>query len=178
MDSPILNSVTGNRHGRSVIEAFLDDDFRQVWAVDRATGEPHFLPDGQAEALRAVAKSDWRCPVPDCDAEITTVGGSSRRHHFRHNQPSPHGSDGESEFHLAAKAMLANWAEARKPDGGSVQEERSTEKDPATSRYRIADVMVDWGTGAQTAFEVEYKNYAPEDWALKRLFTIEGVVGV
>jgi hypothetical protein len=160
--------VSGSRHERSAIEAFLDDEFRQVWAADRATGEPRFLPDGQAAELRAVAKAQWRCPVPDCAVEITTVGGTNRRHHFRHNQPAPHASDGESEFHLAAKAMLAAWAQERLPVNASVQEERSTTKDPRTSRYRIADVMVTWEDHRQTAFEVEYKNYAPEDWELKQ----------
>lgn len=138
--------MTGNRHDRAVIEGFLDDDFRQVWAADRATGEPRFLPDGQAAELRATAKAEWRCPVPDCGVEITTVGGTSRRHHFRHNQPSPHASDGEGELHLASKAMIAAWADARRPVDAAVQEERWTAKDPATSRYRIADVMVTWGS--------------------------------
>ncbi|MCK5927967.1 MAG: hypothetical protein KAG80_07210 [Nocardioides sp.] len=160
--------MSGNRHERSAIEAFLDGEFRQVWAADRLTGEPRFLPEGQAADLRAVAKREWRCPVPGCEVEITTVGGTRRRHHFRHNKPSPHPSDGESEFHLAAKAMLAKWAGERLPPEASVHEERWTTKDPTTSRYRIADVMVTWVSGQQTAFEVEYKNYAPEDWALKQ----------
>ncbi|GHJ60876.1 hypothetical protein NOK12_33940 [Nocardioides sp. OK12] len=160
--------MTGSRHDRGLVEAFLDDEFRQVWAAERSTGEPRFLPDGEAADLRAIAKAEWRCPVPDCEVEITTVGGTSRRHHFRHNQPSPHASDGESEFHLAAKAMIAAWAEARVPTNASVKEERWTTKHPDTSRYRIADVMVTWETGHQTAFEVEYKNYAPEDWETKQ----------
>lgn len=160
--------MSGSRHERSDIEAFLDAEFRQVWAADRVTGEPHFLPEGQAADLRPVAKREWRCPVPGCEVEITTVGGTRRRHHFRHNNPSPHPSDGESEFHLAAKAMLAKWAGDRLPADASVQEERWTTKDPTTSRYRIADVMVTWGSGQQTAFEVEYKNYAPEGWTLKQ----------
>src|SRR5690349_13565123 len=159
--------MTGNRHERSAIEAFLDADFRQVWAVDRATGEPRFLTEGEAVTLRPIAKAEWRCPVPDCGVQITTVGGSSRRHHFRHNEPAPHASDGESEFHLGAKAMLAEWARARVPDGGSVREEHSV-KHPETRQQRIADVMVTWPDGQLTAFEVEYKNYLPEDWAAKQ----------
>lgn len=159
--------MTGNRHERGAIEAFLDADFRQVWAADRATGEPRFLPEGEALALRPVAKAEWRCPVPDCGAQITTVGGSSRRHHFKHVGKSPHVSDGESEFHLGAKAMLAEWARARVPDGARVREEHSV-KHPGTRKQRIADVMVTWPDGKLTAFEVEYKNYAPEDWAAKQ----------
>lgn len=160
-------AMSGTRHVRGDIDAFLDADFRQVWAVDRASGEPRFLPDGEALAWRAVAKAEWRCPVPDCGVQITTVGGSSRRHHFRHNEPAPHASDGESEFHLGAKAMLAEWARQRVPEGALVREEHSV-KHPATNQQRIADVMVTWPDGRLTAFEVEYKNYAPEDWAAKQ----------
>lgn len=157
------------RHDRETFKAFLDADFRQVWAVDRVTGEAKFLPDGQAVPLRPTAKSEWRCPVPDCTVEITTVGGS-RRHHFRHNAPAPHRSDGESEAHLAAKAMLKVWAEAwmaRHGTTGTAVEEESV-KDPATSLHRIADVMVTWPNMSKTAFEVEYKPYTPEAWATKQ----------
>lgn len=154
------------RHDREEVRAFLDDDFRQVWAVDRNTGEPRYLEEGQALVVRAQAKAEWRCPVPGCLVEITTVSGN-RRHHFRHNQPAPHPSDGESEAHLAAKAMLAEWASARLPDGASVREEE-TVKDPATSMHRIADVMVTWPNGDKTAFEVEYKPYTPDAWRTKQ----------
>jgi hypothetical protein len=159
--------MSGKHHERSAIAAFLDADFRQVWAVDRATGNPRFLPEGEAVALRPIAKAEWRCPVPDCGVQITTVGGSSRRHHFKHVGRSPHASDGESEFHLGAKAMLAEWARERVPEGALVREEHSV-KHPATRQQRIADVMVTWPDGRLTAFEVEYKNYAPEDWATKQ----------
>lgn len=158
-------SVTG-RHARAEIAAFLDADFRQVWAVHRATGDPQYLPHGEAAALRPVAKAEWRCPVPGCLVEITTVGGS-RRHHFRHNAPAPHPSDGESENHLAGKAMLAQWAAARLPPGATVREEE-TVKDPGTAVHRIADVMVTDATGHKVAFEVEYKSWAVDQWRLKQ----------
>jgi hypothetical protein len=157
------------RHDRETFKAFLDADFRQVWAVDRVTGEAKFLPEGQAVPLRPIAKSEWRCPVPGCTVEITTVGGA-RRHHFRHNAPAPHPSDGESEAHLAAKAMLKEWAQAwmvRHGITGTAVEEESV-KDPTTSLHRIADVMVTWPNTTKTAFEVEYKPYTPEAWATKQ----------
>lgn len=157
------------RHDRETLKAFLDADFRQVWAVDRVTGEAKFLPEGQAVPLRPTAKREWRCPVPGCTVEITTISGS-RRHHFRHNAPAPHPSDGESEAHLAAKAMLKEWAQAwmaRHGITGSAVEEESV-KDPTTSLHRIADVMVTWPNATKTAFEVEYKPYTPEAWATKQ----------
>nr|WP_227487150.1 competence protein CoiA family protein [Nocardioides malaquae] len=120
-----------------------------------------------ARQVREEAKRDWRCPVPGCTVEITTVASDSRRDHFRHNQPAPHPSDGESEAHLSAKAMLAEWASQRVPAGGSVREEQ-TVKDPATSIHRIADVMVTWPDQRLTAFEVEYKPFTPDAWRTKQ----------
>lgn len=79
-----------------------------------------------------------------------------RRHHFRHNASAPHPSDGESENHLAGKAMLAQWASERLPVGAFVDQEKSV-KDPETALHRIADVMVTDATGHKVAFEVEYK---------------------
>lgn len=157
------------RHDRETFKRFLDADFRQVWAVDRVTREAKFLPEGQALPLRPTAKREWRCPFPNCFVEITTVSGS-RRHHFRHNAPAPHSSDGESEAHLAAKAMLKGWAEdwmSRHGTTGTAVEEESV-KDPATSLHRIADVMITWPNAAKTAFEVEYKPYTPDAWANKQ----------
>lgn len=156
------------RHDPQQVSSFLDGDLRQVWALDRATGQPYYLEQGQAPVLRDRARSEWRCPVPGCSVEITTVGGD-RRHHFRHLrlEDVPHASDGESEAHLAAKAMLAVWAAARLPPGTTVREEE-TVKDPATALHRIADVMVTWPNAAKTAFEVEYKPYTPEAWRQKQ----------
>lgn len=156
------------RHDPQEVSSFLDGDLRQVWALDRATGQAHYLEQGQASALRERARSEWRCPVPGCSVEITTVGGD-RRHHFRHLrlEDAPHACDGESEAHLAAKAMLAAWAAARLPPGTTVREEE-TIKDPATALHRIADVMVSWPNATKTAFEVEYKPYTPEAWRQKQ----------
>lgn len=124
--------MSPGRHEESAIAEFIRDDYRQVWAVDRASGERRFLPDGQALAFKEVAKRDWCCPTPGCDVQITTVSGSAQRHHFRHLQTSPHVSDGESEAHLAAKAMIADWAEGRLAHipGATAAEEIATEKHP------------------------------------------------
>lgn len=145
---------------------FLDGELRQVWALDRVTGDPHYLDDGDADRVRDLAKREWRCPVPGCEVQISTRG-KSRRDHFFHVGSAPHASDGESEAHLGAKAMLAEWAKSRLPAGSHVREEE-TVKDPATALHRIADVMVTWPDDAKTAFEVEYKPFAAEDWSRKQ----------
>lgn len=147
------------------VAEFLKDDPRQVWAV-RDDGRPVFLPDGAALRLRAEVKARWRCPTPACDVPLTTVSGD-RRHHWKHLGASAHSSTGESQNHLQAKAMIAYWAAQQAPYADIV-EEQATEKDPATSRYRRADVMVNWPDGGRLAFEVEYKPYAPDEWALKQ----------
>lgn len=139
----------------------------QVWAVDRATGEPVYLPPGGADALRETARANLRCPYPGCDAVISTRG-KSKRDHFFHPYGTPHATGGESENHLAAKTLIRAWAAKRLPPGASVREEHSI-KDPATAVHRIADVMVTWplATG-MTAFEVEYKQFAVDDWRTKQ----------
>ncbi|MFC6285535.1 competence protein CoiA family protein [Nocardioides sp. GCM10027113] len=156
--------MTARRHDPLVLKEFLTDDPRQVWARDQ-NGAPVYIEVGTADEVREQAKAEWSCIVPDCTAPITTSGGM-RRDHFKHYGTSPHGSGGESQNHLAAKAMLAAWATARLPQGASVHEEH-TVKDPATAMHRIADVMVTWAPGQQTAFEVEYKPYAVADWDKK-----------
>jgi hypothetical protein len=166
--------VTTTRHDKFVIAEFLDAEYRQVWAVDRHTGEPHYLPEGEAVLWREVAKREWRCPYPDCTGQITTVGPHERRHHFRHNAPFPHGSDRESEFHLQAKAMLAAWArdqfnteEDTTNPAGLVREEE-TLKVPHTRVHRRADVMATFPDEKRVAFEVEYKPYPVADWQAKQ----------
>lgn len=156
--------ATEQPHGR--LAAFLAGDRRQVWALRRESGEPFFLSEGRATELRDFTKSSLRCPHPDCTAEITTRGGS-KRDHFLHLTRPTHETGRESEFHLAGKAMLAQWAASRIPDGASVREEH-TVKDPDTRLLRRADVMVTGRSGRQVAFEVEYKSYAVEAWREKQ----------
>jgi hypothetical protein len=148
------------------MEDFLDSDFRQVWARHRITGEAIHLEVGQADAVREIARREWRCPVPGCDVLISTRG-KSKRDHFFHLNSAPHPSDGESEAHLSAKAMVAAWAKTRASPGCAVREEE-TVKDPDRRLHRRADVMVTWVDGHKTAFEVEYKPFAVEDWGAKQ----------
>lgn len=161
----MLMAVTAPRHPRPGLGEFLTDDPRQVWARG-ARGEPVFMAEGAAEVLREQVKTRWRCPTPGCTVPLTSVGGS-RRHHWKHDGPAAHTSSGESRNHLQAKAMLAFWA-ARQDPRCVVVEEQATTKDPATSRSRRADVMVTWPQGRRVAFEVEYKPYPVEAWALKQ----------
>lgn len=154
--------MAGQRHTRDEVEGFLDHEFRQVWAVDRETGEYHYLDVGTAAEYRETAKARWKCPIPGCDGQINTRGGS-RRDHFYHLDDHDHAP--ESEAHLAAKAMLRMWADQRTPDVCRVTEEK-TVKDSGQSLHRRPDVFITDGQ-RQVAIEVEYKNFQPEAWALK-----------
>lgn len=158
------------------VEAFLDRDLRQVWAVDRTTGEPHFLPDGAAERLREIAKAQWKCPIPDCVATLTTRGGS-KRDHFVHLTGGVGQSHGESAAHLSAKAMIARWARGKAGPSWTVAEEVGL-KDDQTRFNRRPDVLATDGS-TRIAYEVEYKAFAPEAWARKQAdFDDNRVIGV
>lgn len=159
--------VPSARHPPESLRAFLDQELRQVWAVDRSTGTPVYLEDGAAESMRAHTKAHLRCPVPGCDNDrLTTVnGGGRRRDHFRHDGGGGGHSDGESVFHLQAKAMLVSWVAGKYPDL-AVREEQ-TVKTVANERTRRADAMATWPDGHRTAFEVEYKAFSPEAWQAK-----------
>lgn len=146
---------------------FLSGESRQVWALRRDSGEPFYLEVGQAAAQRAFAKEHLRCPYPGCEAPISTRGGS-KRDHFFHVSTTPHETGRESEFHLAAKAMLAQWLRERLPEGATAREEQ-TVKDPKTSIHRRPDVLATGRTGRQMAFEIEYKPWAIEGWEAKQV---------
>lgn len=157
------------------LKRFLNREFRQVWAVHRETGERVFLARGQADRVRAVAKKEWRCPVPGCVTEISTRGKSRRDHFFHVNGGAGH-SDGESEWHLQAKAMVADWAAVRGQASVTVREEE-TVKHAAKRVHRRADAMARWvETGRKVAFEVEYKAFTAEAWATKHAeYTDQGI---
>jgi hypothetical protein len=158
--------VPGGHYAASPLADFLNGERRQVWALHRDTGEPFFLAEGEAERYQEFAKAHLRCPYSGCTARISTRGGS-KRDGFFHIGTTPHAAGRESEFHVGAKAMLAQWARARMPEGAAVREEH-TVKDPATSLHRRADVMVTGRSGRQVAYEVEYKTYKVDDWRKKQ----------
>ncbi len=147
-------------------KVFLNGERCQVWALHRDTGEPRYIEVGEADSLRPYAKKHLRCPYPGCDVEISTRGGSRRDHYF-HPNTTPHETEPESESHLAAKAMIAQWLAGVVPDGATVQVEQ-TVKDPNSALHRRPDVIATGRTGAQVAYEVEYKAWAVDDWRKKQ----------
>jgi hypothetical protein len=63
------------------------------------------------------------------------------------------------------KAMIAALARTQAHAVGAQEEE--TAKDPATRVHRRADLMVTCPRRRKVAFEVEYKQYSPEEWRAK-----------
>jgi hypothetical protein len=143
------------------LHAFLDDDPRQVWALDRVTGESVYLEDGDAQPMRPRTRSDLRCPYPDCVGAITTVGGE-KRHHFRHLTDTTHPGGPESLHHVEAKFMVADWFR-RSAGVARVQVESAV-----AGTDRRADVLVEPLDGRPLAVEVEYKSFTIEAALAKR----------
>lgn len=141
--------------------AFLEDDPRQVWALDRVTGESVYLEDGDAVELRVLTRASLRCPYPDCVGPITTVGGD-KRHHFRHLTDTTHPGGPESMHHVEAKLMIADWFQ-RFESVAAVQIEASV-----AGTDRRADVLVQPVDGRMLAIEVEYKSFTIEAALAKR----------
>lgn len=134
----------------------------QVWAVDERTGGYRFLPDGEAEDWREETRAYWRCPVPGCVSRaFTTAAYTKKRHHFRHTGASASAHEGESVAHVQAKAMISSWVREVYPETEVCEEQ-------TFGRLR-ADVGVTWPTGAQVAFEVEYKTTSETDWRTKHV---------
>jgi len=166
--------VRHQAHDRPTLAAFLDGETRQVWARHRVTLEPIYIEQGTAEAVREVARRDWSCIVPVCSAPISTRGGS-KRDHFFHRAVADHPGGPETLNHLAAKAMLAQWAAAQIGHAGTVREEQTIKN--GVDLYRRPDVLATWNDGRRVALEVEYKFFRDQDWAAKqRDFDREGVV--
>lgn len=157
--------MTGGGHGRDALAAFLDRQYRQVWAVHQTTGERVFIDWGEATPeMRAYTRAHLCCPVPGCDTLISARGRTKRDHFFHLGKPG-HG-EGEGEWHLQAKALLTEWANSQE---GVVAQEEESVSIPSTGSLRRADVMATWpSTGTKVAIEVEYKDYKPEQWADKQ----------
>ena len=147
-------------HKSSVMAAFQEGETRFLFARYRS-GEPglYELVNGTAVQVRAFAKTELFCPIPDCPSpEINTVNRKKHRQHFRHKTISKAHAP-ESLFHVEGKAQIAKWVRANYPDAEVVEERPSSRR-----RERIADVMVTLADGRRIAIEIQYASLRPDDW--------------
>lgn len=144
-------------------ESFWDRaDSRQLFALDTLSPDEDlvFIDEGQAEQLRAAAKSGQLvCPVAGCPSPgFTTVGGS-RRHHFRHLTKGARSHGGESFAHHTAKHLIGRWARTKYPEAMvSVDNERVESR-------QLPDVLITMEDGTRYAIEVQYSPMTASAWS-------------
>ena len=140
--------------------AFQEGETRFLFARYRS-GEPglYELVNGTAVAVRAFAKTQLFCPIPECPTpEINTVNRKKHCQGFRHMVKSTAHAP-ESLFHIEGKGQIAKWVRANYPDAEVVEEQASSSR-----RERVADVMVTLGDGRRIAIEIQYASLRPDDW--------------
>lgn len=148
-------------HTRASIAAFQQGESHFVYAAYRAGGtRMHYLADGAAHAERTFTKTELMCPIPNCPTpELTTVARQiPRRQHYRH-YTTKNGHAPERQFHVEAKARIAEWAIAQHPAATVIMEQPTN-----TDRERVADVLVTFPNGERVAIEIQYSALTVEEW--------------
>lgn len=112
-------------------------DPRQLYALDRRNGRLVYLPDGVADVFRADCDAGYLiCPLPSCaDPRYLAVGGSERRHHFRHRAAGLPPHDTWDWYRHTARELLAQQLRDRHP-------ERRIETDVALVGETRADLVI------------------------------------
>lgn len=142
------------------LEVFRERSGRFLFALPNAGGPLVYLEQGTARQQREHARSELRCPEPDCPSPgITTVSRSARgrRDGYRHLRLPDHaGHSPESIAHRQGKALVAAWAHAH-PQVADVRVE-------APIANRVADVLIGTTTGTRYAVEVQYAALDVATW--------------
>lgn len=144
---------------------------------DPGTGGLVYLEQGEAHEMREIARTQLRCPEPDCTSpDITTVSRSTggARDGYRHlRRPETGAHAPESVMHRQAKALVARWA----TDHAAV----ATAQVEASvgGGERIADVLLTSKTGNQMAIEVQFASLSLEAYLERtRSYAAHGVAVV
>lgn len=143
----------------ALLAAFQKDgDPRFLWGLDRSTGGLFYLEDDQAHEQRDHVVANVTCPVPECDAQLTTVHSTMKRDHLRHRSSSG-GHGPESLFHSQGCALIESWLLRRYPNCHVRREEYTN----AEGESR-ADVLITHPSGDRIAFEVQYSPLTHDAW--------------
>ena len=163
-------------HTRASIAEFQQGESHFVYAAYRhGAAGLHFLADGNAHAERAFTKSELMCPIPGClTPDLTTVARRPPwRQHYRHLLTNS-GHAPERQFHVEAKARIAEWVQAQHPDATVIIEQPTN-----SARERVADVMVTFREGERVAIEIQYSALTVEEWQTRHdSYQAQGIVDV
>ncbi|PZE60349.1 hypothetical protein DEJ33_05010 [Curtobacterium sp. MCPF17_047] len=143
----------------ALLAAFQKDgDPRFLWGLDRSTGGLFYLEDNQAHERRDHVVANVTCPVPGCDAQLTTVHSTVKRDHLRHLS-SAGGHGHESLSHSQGCALIEEWLRLKYPQCRVKREEYISPE--GESR---ADVLITHPSGERVAFEVQYSPLTADAW--------------
>lgn len=142
----------------AMLAEFQSGEDRFVWGLDKHDGTMFFLPEDTGNENREHVRANVICPVPGCEAALTTVHSTVKRDHLRHDKGT--GGHGlESLFHAQGCALIHSWLTNRYPRSTVIREQYIS---PAGERR--ADVLITGPTGKQIAFEVQYSPLTADHW--------------
>lgn len=166
-------------HSPKEIAAFLGDHETRLIAAaycDPARSRDlYILEDGTAGEIRDWARTNVRCPFPDCPRpQFKTVARAPRRRDGFSHLAGAHKHAPESINHLQGKAVVAAWL-TRLLGSDAVHVEMATD----TPRSRVADVMAVLPSGQRIAFEVQYADLSVLQWVERHeSYRAQGIVDV
>ncbi|WP_430868318.1 competence protein CoiA family protein [Demequina aurantiaca] len=113
------------------------------------------------------------CPVPGCEAPLTTVARTKRRDGLRHLKDSG-GHSRESLDHANGCAAIHDWLSTKYPNSTVRREEYSS---PLGERR--ADVLITGRKNDRIAFEVQYSAITPAHWLERHeSYRSQGIIDV
>lgn len=140
------------KHSPDEVERFFAPfvESSSTWARYRA--EPnaegalvHMAP-GEGERFRYDTKSGrYRCVLPTCDGLFWVSAGEKNAHHWRHRSTPSVEHSPETLWHIAAKAVLVEFARTQRPDAVIQHDDKFT---PSKNK---PDVWVQWPARADGA---------------------------
>jgi hypothetical protein len=165
-----------DRHSKEELQGFAAaKETRQLWARDRETEEIVYLEEGRADDFREDCSSGrFVCPIDSCDSPAySAIGGSRKRHHFRHRQASASVHAPESWLHETGKNWLGQELSRRYPEAQVFIDTK------AIDGGQRPDVLVEIPDGRRFAFEVQYSPITVSDWQRRHAgYESEGIVDV